>query len=353
MPIRTATTHRNAPVRTPARRGLLPAVALAVLAPLALAPAAKAAPGCGPRHPATLTTQGEGKANVQPDIATVSVGVTVQAPTAQQAMTDNATRQTAVIDALKAQGIEPRDIQTSGLNLSPLQDYSREGQPPVITGYQAQNMVTITVRDLASLGGVLDRLVTAGANEVQGISFGREDAQATQDEALKKAVENARHTAEMLAGASGLELGGLVSLNNSGPISPPAPMYRMAAQDSAAAGATPVEAGELSFTAMVGATFELTGDGAAGPGKCDWQKGRRDRKDGPREPKPPMEPPVPTGAAAGAAGDAPGDASAGVSEPAPVTAPPADAAPVPPAPGATPLPPAGRPAPGAAAPVTN
>ncbi len=269
--------------------GLLPAIALSALIPAA----ALAAPACGPT--ATLTTQGTGEAHVQPDMATVSVGVTVQAPTAQAAMTDNAARQQAVIDALRAQGVEPRDIQTSGLNLSPLQDYSREGQPPVITGYQAQNIVTITVRDLGGLGGVLDRLVAAGANEVQGISFGRDDSQATEDEALRKAVENARHTAGILAEAAGLELGGLVSLNNGGYVSPPAPMYRMAAQESAAAG-TPIQAGELSFTANVGATFELTGEGAM-QGSCGMAPPSPPAAPPPAPPQPAPPQPVPPGPA--------------------------------------------------------
>ncbi|MBV0892217.1 SIMPL domain-containing protein [Paracoccus sp. Z118] len=245
--------------------GLLPLIALLALAPLA----AEAHSACGPQGAAaTLTTQGEGTAQVQPDMATVSVGVTVQAPTAAQAMADNATRQQAVIDALRLQGVEDRDIQTSNLNLSPVHDYSQDGRPPVVTGYQAQNIVTVTVRDLTGLGAVLDRLVSAGANEVQGIGFGRDDLQGTEDEARRKAVESARHRAEVLADAAGLRLGRLVSLSDGGGRSGPVPVMRMAMQDSAAA-PTPIAAGELSVTAQVGTTYELVGDAAPGTmGHC-------------------------------------------------------------------------------------
>ena len=97
-------------------------------------------------------------------------------------MAQNATRQQAVIDALKAEGIEARDIQTSGLNLSPRMVFA-EGQPPKLSGYTAQNMVTVRVRDLARLGPVLDKLVETGANEINGIGFAREDMEAARDEA--------------------------------------------------------------------------------------------------------------------------------------------------------------------------
>ncbi len=191
----------------------------------------------------------------------MTVGVTVQAPTASQAMADNASRQQAVVDALKAQGVQARDIQTSGLNLSPVQDYSGEGKPPVITGYQAQNLVTVTVRDLARLGGALDALVAAGANEVNGISFAREDAQDAEDAARSDAVDSARHRAEVLAQAAGLRLGSLLTLTDTGADSrPPLPMMAMARDK--AAGSTPVEAGELNVIAHVNATFALVGGDA-------------------------------------------------------------------------------------------
>lgn len=204
----------------------------------------------------TLTVQGEGRATVAPDTAAISLGVTTQAPTAAQAMADNAARQTAVIEALKGHGIEPRDIQTSGLNLSPLQDYSQEGRPPVITGYQAQNMVTIRVRDIARLGGVLDGLVAAGANEVQGISFSREDATGTEDAARRDAVDDARHRAGILAEAAGMKLGRMLSLADSRPQSGPVPVM-MAMAREADAKSTPVEPGELNVTAQVSAVFEM------------------------------------------------------------------------------------------------
>jgi hypothetical protein len=170
-----------------------------------------------------------------------------------------------VIDLLRAEGVDGRDIQTSGLNLSPVQDYSDQGRPPVITGYQAQNMVSVTIRDLGRLGRTLDMLVGAGANEVQGISFARDDLQPTEDEARRRAVESAGHRAAVLAEAAGLQLGPLVSMSDTLVGAPPGPVMMMARAERDMA-STPIEAGELNVMAQVTATYALTGTNAAGPG---------------------------------------------------------------------------------------
>lgn len=218
--------------------------------------------GKHPRAMARLTVSAEGSATAQPDMAAISLGVTVQADTAAKAMAENATRQQAVIDKLKAEGIEARDIQTSGLNLSPVQNYSQDGKPPVITGYMAQNMVSVRVRDLAKLGPVLDMLVAAGANEINGISFSREDATEAEDTARVNAIAAARHKAEVMAKAAGMVLGPLMVLSDGAVDNSPRPMMMAMGRD-AKASAPPIEAGELNITANVSATFALLpADGA-------------------------------------------------------------------------------------------
>ena len=93
-------------------------------------------------------------------------------------------------------------------------DYTDNGQPPKLTGYAAQNSVTVRVRDIAGLGGVLDKLIASGANEVSGITFSREDMTATEDEARMKAVADARRRAETMAEAAGMKLGPLMALSD-------------------------------------------------------------------------------------------------------------------------------------------
>ncbi len=206
---------------------------------------------------AQLTVSGQGQATTQPDLATINLGVSTRAATAAEAMTQNAGAQAKVIETLKAEGIEARDIQTAGLNLTPMMDYSDNGQPPKLTGYAAQNSVTVRVRDIAGLGVVLDKLIASGANEISGIAFSREDMTATEDEARSKAVADARRRAEIMAEAAGMKLGPLMALSDVPMDSGPMPMPRMAMAADAKMGAAPIEAGELAVTTSVTAVYAL------------------------------------------------------------------------------------------------
>ena len=118
----------------------------------------------------TLDISAYGEVRVAPDMAAINLGVTDQAATAAAALSDNAQAMTKVVDALRAGGIEARDIQTSSLSLSPQYAYS-QGQPPKLTGYEAANQVLVTVRDLKRLGAAVDAVVGAGATNVGSIQF--------------------------------------------------------------------------------------------------------------------------------------------------------------------------------------
>ena len=171
-------------------------------------------------------------------------------------MRQNSTQQTAVIEALTGAGIDQADVQTSGLNLNPLMDYA-EGRAPTVTGYQASNMVSVRVSDVARLGEVLDAIVAAGANEINGISFIRDDARASEDEARRAAVTDARHKAEVLAEAAGLTLGPVLMLRDTPAMEGPRPMMMEARAASDAK--VPIAPGEVALNAMVEMQFALTG----------------------------------------------------------------------------------------------
>lgn len=230
-------------------------------AALTMAPlTALAAETCGGR----LTVAGQGEVRVAPDMAMISLGVTTQAPTAAQAMADNAAQAAKVIEAVKAgadgQGaVADEDIQTSGLNLSAVTVYE-EGKAPRVTGYQAQNIVTLRLKELDQVGALLDRVVSSGANEVQGISFGRLDDQDARDEARTKAVAEARRRAEVLASAAGVTLGPVMAIRETDGYSPPAPIAQRArAMDMAAGAVPPVQTGQLSMTSAVEMELALPG----------------------------------------------------------------------------------------------
>ena len=205
--------------------------------------------------PATITVTGEGIVTAAPDIATVSLGVTSQGATAAEAMAANTAALSAVLERVKAAGVEDRDIQTSTLNLNPNWSNSDGSSMPMIQGYVATNVLQIRVRDLAKLGGVLDAAITDGANTLNGVSFGLAEPEPAMDEARKAAVAKARARAELLTGAAGVGLGRIVSISEGGGYAPPMPMYRMEA--ALAAAPVPVEGGEVGVTANVTITWEI------------------------------------------------------------------------------------------------
>lgn len=246
-------------------RPFLTAVSLAALlaAPAMAqspAPGPNEAPSAGmghkmPHHAAKLTVTGQGRSSAAPDLALITLGVSTEAATAEEAMTQNSSRQKAVIDALTAEGVEARDIQTAGLSLSPKMVYDNN-QPPKMVGYVAQNTVNVRVRDLDGLGAVLDRLVSTGANEISGISFAREDMAEAEDKARADAVVDARRRAELMAEAAGMRIGQIRMLSDAAIPEGPRPLMAMRAEAKADS-SVPIAAGELEVSAQVTAVFDL------------------------------------------------------------------------------------------------
>jgi uncharacterized protein YggE len=203
-----------------------------------------------------LTVNAEGRVTRAPDIAEISGGVVTSAPTAAAAMRENAERMTAVVAAVKKAGIADRDIQTTGLSLQPQYRYDNN-QPPVLTGYQATNTVSVRVRRIAETGKLLDTLVGVGANQISGPNFRVEAADAALDEARVDAVATARARAELYAKAAGKQVRRIVSIAESGGFEPgPRPMMAKAVMMDAAP-APPVAPGEVALSINVTMVFEL------------------------------------------------------------------------------------------------
>ena len=238
--------------------------ALALLAGAALAGgaagpvAAQEADAAAAFRATTLNVTAFGETRISPDMATITFGVMTQAATAVEAMQANRTRMNALAAALRAAGIADRDIQTSGLNLNPQYSYE-QNQPPKLIGYQAQNDVTVTARDLARLGQTVDAVVRAGANQINGIAFGLQNPRGAEDQARQAAVQSLSAKAALYAQATGLRVVRLVNLNESGgftPVQNRPVMMRMAA-DMAESRPTNIEPGELRVRIDVSAMYEL------------------------------------------------------------------------------------------------
>ncbi|HEY0413586.1 MAG TPA: SIMPL domain-containing protein [Allosphingosinicella sp.] len=234
-----------------------------VLAALLLAPLPLAAAAAQPPAAADRTVRGTrldivatGEVSRVPDVARIGAGVVTAAPTAAAAIEQNARQMASVRAALKRAGIADRDIQTSAINLFPDYRQDERGQaPPVITGYRASNEVTVTFRDIAGTGKILDALVAQGANQINGPTLSIDKPDAALDEARTKALAAARARADLYAHALGKQVGRIVSVSESGGnAATPGPIaYRMAAQSAS----TNVDAGEQILSVTLSVSFEL------------------------------------------------------------------------------------------------
>lgn len=199
----------------------------------------------------TITVSGRGEVTVSPDMATVSLGVETVATTAREAMEANSVSMARIIDAIRGHGIEARDIQTSSLSLNPRWEQIRNpsNDAPRIIGYTASNGVTIRVRDLEKVGLVLDAVTRIGANRIHSISFGLQDNSEPMDKARVLAVREAMRKAALYAQAAEVTLGGVVSIEES--VSVPRFQGLGGVVRMELAQSVPVEAGELSLSALV------------------------------------------------------------------------------------------------------
>lgn len=203
----------------------------------------------------TVTVSATGSISAAPDEATIATGVTSEAKTAREALTKNTEAMKQVIAELKSEGVDAKDIQTTQFNVEPVYVYPKEGQPPSVTGYRVNNMVGVRVRNLDKLGGVLDRLVTAGANQMNGISFEVSKAETLKDDARKTAMANAKRRADLLAQAAGADVGEVLQISEETSFQGPRPV--VFAKRAAMAESVPVERGEQELDARVTVTWRL------------------------------------------------------------------------------------------------
>ena len=232
-------------------RFVLPLLAASFLA----APAAAAVQVTSPGPVVELTVNESVEA--EPDVVTVSAGVTTQAPTAVEAMRANAQAMTAVIARIKALGVPERDIQTTGISLGTMYDFDQETRRQVFRGHQAANRVSVKLRDIARTGEVIDALVAAGATDISGPDWSIDDDTAARAQARRQALETARTQALEYARASGYSDIRVLEISETVGSQPPMPMMRMAAQADSLA-STPVQPGMVQTGVTVRITYEMT-----------------------------------------------------------------------------------------------
>ncbi|MDO8486026.1 MAG: SIMPL domain-containing protein [Candidatus Limnocylindrales bacterium] len=238
------------PIRTAAALALgALVVAIATLAvrpgPAVGAPSADGEPAL---H--TITVSATGSVTLVPDVARVSVGVTVTKPTVKAARDAAGTSMNAIIASLKALGIDEKDMKTISIDLSP--QYNNSPTPKVI-GYRMSEQLQVTVRDLDKAGDVVDTATANGATDVNGLWFEVGDPARAMDGARAGAIAQARASAQAMASAAGVSLGAVVSISDSS-ISYPGPYYGAAMRDTAG---TPVQPGTQDVQVAVTVIFEI------------------------------------------------------------------------------------------------
>lgn len=204
--------------------------------------------------PRTVTVTATGTATVVPDAARAQITIVGEDPqSAQAAQAEAAQAATAVLEALAASGVAEADIATSGLSVGPTYTYADNTQ--TLTGYQATQSLTVTLRDLATAGSTVDAAVSAGGNAVRVDSFAAfvTDPTATAVKAREQAVAIATAQAEQYAELLGFDLSGVASVSESSSSAPPPIAYDMAQGAAESAPSTPVSAGtsEVSVTVTV------------------------------------------------------------------------------------------------------
>ncbi len=213
------------------------------------------------RREATIMVSGEGEAAIAPDMALVSLSVVRDAATAGEALSANSAAMAEVLASLKEQGIAEKDMQTTDFSIQPkYRQQPTDGtgfEAPEIVGYSVSNGLTVRVRDLAKLGGLIDQAVTLGVNQGGNIVFTNDNPDAAIDAARKAAVADAAAKAKTLSEAAGVKVGRVIDISEN--FARPMPMMMSAAAPMAKRmdEAMPVATGENRFTVTVNITYGL------------------------------------------------------------------------------------------------
>jgi uncharacterized protein YggE len=198
-----------------------------------------------------VTVIGEATVTAAPDAAVIRIGVSSQGKTARAASDANAKEMNAVLAAINQSGVADQDVQTSWLSLQPQYDPSKGGAARLI-GFQANNQVTVKIRDIGKLPAVLDRAIAAGANEMSGIEFVVSEKSKLLDKARAAAIADAYRKAELYANAAGMKVGRVAAIAEEGSAPSPRPFQQLRAA------ASPIVPGEQTLRSVVTVSYELT-----------------------------------------------------------------------------------------------
>ena len=205
---------------------------------------------------------GRGEVTTTPDLAILNAGVEARARTVEEARTQASQAMDNLVRVLKVRDIQDRDIQTRFFNISPEFKFDREIGRQELVGFRVDNQVSVKIRDIGSVGLLIDDVATAAGDlvRIQGITFTVEDTETLESQAREKAVQALRAKAQQLADLTGVQLGAPVFVSESGgfvPRSEPIALRSLGIAEAAPAPPTSISAGELTVTVIIQGTFSI------------------------------------------------------------------------------------------------
>jgi len=204
-----------------------------------------------------IWVSGTGEVTATPDVAILTLGVQAQETTVKAAQSEAASAMAAVVNALKANGVADKDIQTQWYSISPVTKWDDKTNEQITTGYSVSNMVIVKIRDISKAGTIIDAVTEAGGDltRINGINFTVDNPTAYYNQAREKAMQDAAAKAQQMASLAGVNLGKAIYISESGGYIPgPYPLKDYAAGASAS---TPISPGELNITISVSVGYSI------------------------------------------------------------------------------------------------
>jgi uncharacterized protein YggE len=254
--------YRQRKFATPGRCIAALAAALLITGPAGAIAARALPPPSPPAHPPqahpstrTLEVTGNGEAHVAPNLAFLNLAIETHAATAQEAAGSNAALAQKVVAALTKKLAGKGKVWTGGYSLYPEYSEAKPGEKPTVTGYRADNSITVRTGEISTLGALIDTAIDAGANRINYLRFTLSDESKARSQAIALAAKDAQSQAESLAKALGVKLGPIIKATTTAQVRPMA-MMRMGAMIMAR-GATPVQPSEVNVPATVSVTYRI------------------------------------------------------------------------------------------------
>ncbi len=206
-----------------------------------------------------ISVSSRGEVKLAPDRARIQVSVQTKGGTAGAAASENASKQSAVIQALRALGLKESDISTADYSVYPEQRYE-PNKEPVVVGYNVTNTLSVEVSSLKMVGPVIDAALAKGANMVTALQFYSSSTEAARRSAIALAIQQARGDADAAAKAAGGSIGGLLEITiGSYSAPPPRPFDMNVRAAKASAAETPINPGEQTVSVDINTRWIYTG----------------------------------------------------------------------------------------------